>query len=111
MKAYLYVLIGWLCIYRMNNCRDLSCTPKGGENIVPITSSNKKDFSNLVRIWEQNSSSKNKGFNHNFVAYILTGNAFSACALFYLGLCMVGKVRNQMGLPLLVPLMLIFAKK
>lgn len=65
MKAYLYVLIGWLCIYRMNNCRDLSCTPKGGENIVPITSSNKKDFSNLVSIWEQNSSSKSKGFNHN----------------------------------------------
>lgn len=41
---------------------------------------------------------------------VVLGNAFSACALFYLGLCMVGKVRNQMGLPLLVPLMLIFAK-
>ncbi|KAK7110797.1 lysosomal cholesterol signaling protein-like isoform X2 [Littorina saxatilis] len=38
------------------------------------------------------------------------GNAFSASALFYLGLSMVGKVKSQMGLGLMVPVLLIFAK-
>lgn len=38
------------------------------------------------------------------------GNAFSACALFYLGLSMVGKVQSQVGLAMVVPVLLIFAK-
>lgn len=38
------------------------------------------------------------------------GNAFSACALFYLGLSMVGKVRSQVGMAMVVPILLIFAK-
>lgn len=42
--------------------------------------------------------------------YLLTGNAFSASALFYLGLSMVGKVQNQIGVALVVPILLIFAK-
>ena len=39
-----------------------------------------------------------------------TGNAYSASALFYLGLSLVGKVQGQLGLKLLVPLLLIGAK-
>lgn len=44
--------------------------------------------------------------------YILTelGNAFSATALFYLGLNLVGKAKSQHGFGLVVPCLLIFAK-
>nr|KAG5690041.1 hypothetical protein BaRGS_009848 [Batillaria attramentaria] len=38
------------------------------------------------------------------------GNAFSASALFYLGLSMVGKVQSQVGMAMVVPVLLIFAK-
>ncbi|XP_052247243.1 integral membrane protein GPR155-like isoform X2 [Dreissena polymorpha] len=38
------------------------------------------------------------------------GNAFSASALFYLGLSLVGKVQGQMGVGLIVPFLLIMAK-
>ncbi|XP_060070719.1 integral membrane protein GPR155-like [Ylistrum balloti] len=54
-------------------------------------------------------------FKHDLPAVldgILTslGNAFSATALFYLGLSLVGKVSGTMGIGLLVPLLLIAAK-
>ena len=39
-----------------------------------------------------------------------TGQAYSAAALFYLGLSMVGKVQSQLGLGLVVPMLLITAK-
>ncbi|XP_052804651.1 integral membrane protein GPR155-like [Mya arenaria] len=41
---------------------------------------------------------------------LVLGNAFSASALFYLGLNLVGKVSGQLGLGLVVPLLLIMAK-
>ena len=37
-------------------------------------------------------------------------NAFSATALFYLGLTMVGKIGKQAGVRMLVPAVLIIAK-
>jgi len=37
-------------------------------------------------------------------------SAFSATALFYLGLTMVGKIGKQAGVKMLVPAMLIIAK-
>ncbi|KAL8621302.1 hypothetical protein ACOMHN_008127 [Nucella lapillus] len=40
----------------------------------------------------------------------LLGQAFSGSALFYLGLSMVGKVKSQVGINLVVPVLLIFAK-
>lgn len=54
-------------------------------------------------------------FKHNLpsvIEGILTalGNAFSATALFYLGLSLVGKVSGTVGIGLLVPLLLIAAK-
>ncbi|XP_033763024.1 LOW QUALITY PROTEIN: integral membrane protein GPR155-like [Pecten maximus] len=54
-------------------------------------------------------------FKHNLPAVlegILTslGNAFSAAALFYLGLSLVGKVSGTIGIGLLLPLLLIAAK-
>ena len=45
-----------------------------------------------------------------FFCVFCTGEAFSACALFYLGVSMVGKVQNQIGMGLVVPVLLIFAK-
>ncbi|KAH9494965.1 hypothetical protein Btru_020700 [Bulinus truncatus] len=47
-----------------------------------------------------------------FLDDILTmlGDAYNASALFYLGLSMVGKVRSQLGIGILVPLSLITAK-
>ncbi|WAQ93908.1 GP155-like protein [Mya arenaria] len=44
------------------------------------------------------------------VAKNVLSNAFSASALFYLGLNLVGKVSGQLGLGLVVPLLLIMAK-
>ncbi|KAK3108383.1 hypothetical protein FSP39_006715 [Pinctada imbricata] len=50
------------------------------------------------------------------IPYILSnildvlGNAFSATALFYLGLSMVGKIQGQIGIGLIVPLLLIGVK-
>ncbi|KAK0053996.1 integral membrane protein GPR155-like isoform X2 [Biomphalaria pfeifferi] len=40
----------------------------------------------------------------------MLGDAYNASALFYLGLSMVGKVRSQLGIGILVPLSLITAK-
>lgn len=41
---------------------------------------------------------------------IVLGDAYNASALFYLGLSMVGKVRSQLGMGLVVPVLLITAK-
>lgn len=41
---------------------------------------------------------------------VVLGNAFSASALFYLGLSLVGKVQGSLGARLIVPLLLIAAK-
>ncbi|XP_014779398.1 integral membrane protein GPR155 isoform X1 [Octopus bimaculoides] len=38
------------------------------------------------------------------------GNAFAASALFYLGLNLVGKTKNQLGIQLVVPFLLVLAK-
>ncbi|XP_064647702.1 lysosomal cholesterol signaling protein-like isoform X2 [Lineus longissimus] len=40
----------------------------------------------------------------------LLANSFSSCALFYLGLSLVGKITSQVGTALLTPVLLIFAK-
>lgn len=42
--------------------------------------------------------------------FVVTGNAYSATALFYIGLTLVGKIQGQMGMGLIVPLLLIGAK-
>lgn len=42
--------------------------------------------------------------------FAVSGNAYSATALFYIGLTLVGKIQGQMGMGLIVPLLLIGAK-
>jgi hypothetical protein len=42
--------------------------------------------------------------------YKFSGNAYSATALFYLGLSLVGKVQGQLGVNLIGPMLLIGAK-